>query len=90
MKGQMYYLNDEERAIAINLAMKLECGLIEPKKVLDTFKIDSEVAEAIIKFWYEFNPMTRRALNLVVYERCRLHIKKCMQIKCTDYPEMEN
>lgn len=89
MKEQIYKLNKEQKAIAINLAMKVECGEVHPRKVLQTFDIDQHVAQGIIKFWYDCNDMTRRALQIVVSEKCREHLEKCMNKRARNYPVIE-
>ena len=90
MEEQIYQLNKEEKAIAINLAMNIECGKVNPQRVLQAFEIDENVAQGIIKFWYDFNDMTRKALQIVVVQQCKQHLEKCFNVNCKNYPKIEN
>lgn len=80
----------QQEAYAVTLAMQIECGLLPPQHIIELFKQDIKTAEHLAVFWAAFNDMTRRALDIVVYEAHKQLFEECFKLEATDYPEIEN
>lgn len=73
-------LTYEQQKEAVNLAMKIETGTIDMDNVLDVFKDNPDLALNVVDFWWSFNKMTRNAINLLTYHKCRRHLEKCLEV----------
>lgn len=73
-------LTDEQKREAINLAMGVECGVIEAADVLDAFEANPDIGKKVLKFWFAFNDMTRSAIQVLLIERCKMHLERCWEI----------
>lgn len=65
----MIDFNIEEKSMLINLAMQIESGAIEYKKILNCIKEDPEEWSRILLFWMRFNDMTKRVVDLLCLEK---------------------
>lgn len=83
-------LTDEQKAMAINLALGLECGVYSMDAVLRVFFDNKEMAEKIAYFWLNFNDVTKGVLDSMVLYRQQLHLENCYRRQATDFPEIEN
>ena len=70
-------LTHEQAKEAVNLAMKIETGCIDFDHLLDVLAKQPQMTEDLITFWMQFNTMTRSAIKVLVYEKCRRHLEKC-------------
>lgn len=86
----MFNLSNNQKALALNLAMVVECGVVAPKEVVRLFRQDLALAEKITYFWATFNKTTRAALDIVSIELAREHFELCLRHQAEDYPEIEN
>ena len=86
----MSKLTREQKALAINLAMFIECGVVHAKHVTDIFKQDTAFAEKIMDFWANFDNTTRRALDIVSVQVAREHFELCLNLSSEGHPEIEN
>lgn len=66
---------------AVNLAMKIETGTIDCSCVLDVLRSNPYFANDLVYFWITFDEMTRNAFQTLVYEGCRQHCEKCLQME---------
>lgn len=82
-------LTEKQKACAVNLAMQVECGVVPIPYVLELFKAENEIANSICNFWLDFDDMTRRVLNMVIYVQCRQHLENCLRVEAINYPEFE-
>ena len=51
----MYNLTKNQMALALNLAMVLECGAVPVEHVIDLFREDLQLTQSITEFWMDFN-----------------------------------
>lgn len=65
----MIEFNIEEKSMLINLAMQIESGAIEYKKILNCINEDPEEWSRILLFWMRFNDMTKRVVDLLCLEK---------------------
>lgn len=86
----MFNLSKNQKAMAVNLAMLIECGLVPVTDVVEMFKKDRKMTEKVTQFWLEFNGTTRRALDIVMVEVARQHFELCAKLDCTGHHELEN
>lgn len=86
----MFNLSKNQKALAINLAMLVECGLVPVTDVVGMFKKDRAMMGKVTEFWLEFNGTTRRALDMVMVEIARQHFELCLQLDCKGHNELEN
>lgn len=73
-------LTVEQQKEAVNLAMKIETGTIDMDNVLDVFKNNRQLAFDVVSFWWSFNKMTRNAIDILSYHKCRQHLEKCLEV----------
>lgn len=71
------YITEEEKRMAINLAMKIDIGEVTLSEVIFAFDKFPLSARAIMAFWMSFNEMTKEVAERVGYEKCREHLEKC-------------
>lgn len=62
-------LNKEQQAIAINLAMNIESGIIKLSTVLEEIDLDPVGWVHILAFWLRCNDMTRGVVNRLCLEK---------------------
>lgn len=84
-----YTLTKNQKCLALNLAMQVECGLVEPRKVIKAFNSDPLIARSIIDFWKEFDSMTRNALSIVIDYVQREHLENCLYQTATNFSDLE-
>lgn len=82
-------LTNTQKAIALNVAMLLECGIISAERVVEIFKRNKNNAQLIMQFWLTFDDMTRRALDIVRCELTREFLEDCYELHATDCPQQE-
>ena len=86
----MFNLSKNQKAMAVNLAMLVECGLVPVTEVVEMFKKDAKMTKKVTGFWLEFSDTTRRALDMVMIETARQHFELCLQLDCKGHNELEN
>lgn len=62
----MLLIDKETTARALNLAMAIELGAVDYSVVLKELRADKQGAIHILKFWMEFNDMTKNAVNILI------------------------
>lgn len=70
-------ITEDEKRMAINLAMKIDVGEITVNEVIKAFDKYPLSASVIMEFWCTFNEMTQQVAEKVGWERCRRHLEKC-------------
>lgn len=85
-----FNLSKNEKALALNLAMTLECDVVSPKEVVDCFQKNLEFAQRVTHFWLNFNNTTRNAFNIVKIEVARRYYESVLKLQAEGYPEIEN
>ena len=70
-------ITEEDKRMVVNLAMRIDCGIIPLWAVVETFDTEIEAAREIMKFWNGFNDMTKSVAERVGYEKCREHLENC-------------
>ena len=74
-------ITEEEKRMAINLAMKIDVGEISPVAVLVTFENCPTAANEIIEFWLSFNDLTKSVAAYLATEKARMHLENCYEIE---------
>lgn len=85
-----YKLDREAKALAIKLAMEIECDDRNVEEVLDCMCSNKDVAEALINFWLNCNDMTRSALYKVTKLQTIRDLESCLNLQAKDYPIIEH
>lgn len=62
----MLLIDKETTAKALNLAMAIELGSMNPKEVIKALREDKQGGIEILKFWMGFNDMTKNAVNILI------------------------
>lgn len=70
-------LTENEKRMAVNLAMKIDIGEIPLPAVVYIFDECPLSAYQITNFWMEFNDMTKSVAISVATEKARYHLEKC-------------
>ena len=73
-------LTYEQQKDAVALAMQIENGTIDLQDVLQTFQDNPNLANNLVYFWWSFNSMTRRAIDILIYQRYRMHLENCLKV----------
>lgn len=76
-------ITEEEKRLLVNLAMKIDVGIVPVWAVVAKFDEDYKTACEIMKFWGEFNDMTRQVAERVGFEKCRQHLDNCYEKELT-------
>lgn len=72
-------ITEEEKRMAINLAMKIDVGEISPVAVLVTFDNCPTAANEIIDFWLSFNEFTKSVAEYLAIEKSRMYLENCYE-----------
>lgn len=67
--GVIMILDKEQQALAINLAMNIESGVINLSTVLEEINLDPVGWTHILAFWLRCNDMTRGVVNRLYLEK---------------------
>lgn len=70
-------LTENEKRMAVNLAMKIDIGEIPLPAVVYIFDECPLSAHQITNFWMNFNDMTKSVAQKVATEKTRYHLEKC-------------
>lgn len=79
----------QQEAYVVTLAMQVECGILPAYNVVELFKKDIDTGTQIAGFWAKFNDMTRRALELVIYEANKQLLEQTFKLDAEGYPDIE-
>jgi len=81
-------LTAQEKQLAIQLAEQLLTSPPQHKMrfILNQFEQHTVVAHKIMDFWKNHNSLTQQALNILITEKCRVHLQKCMNMRSVKHP----
>lgn len=79
----------QQEAYVVTLAMQVECGILPATTIVELFKKDIQTGTRIATYWANFNDMTRRALELVVYEANKQLLEQVFRLEAENYPSLE-
>ena len=65
-------LNNVQKAMAIQLALDIDLGVIDLKETLIEIKKNKKLWTPILEFWGETNELTRNALYRLFFEQTLL------------------
>ena len=74
-------ITEEEKRMAVNLAMKIDTGEISPITVLITFENCPTAANEIIEFWLSFNDLTKSVAEYLAIEKSRMYLENCYEME---------
>lgn len=73
------FITEDEKRMAVDLAMKIDIGEVPISLVIETFDRCPMSAAVIMDFWLNFNDMTKSVAEQVGYEKCRKHLENCYE-----------
>jgi len=85
----MYKLDREQKALAINLAILIDCGEADIKEVLKLLSSHKQLIDTLLDFWSTCNDMTRDVANKFILCKTVEDLERCYSQRAKNYPIIE-